>query len=933
MQIYKQGELYAAKIKFNERGVFKRSGWIWNVTLKRWVTSSVQKASEFHEFSIGEARSDIEAFLDGEGAVVVASMAADSDLFVPCPEGLAYLPFQRAGIAYAVSNKRPSNDVLIADPPGLGKCSPLNSLIRTPYGKTLMGDIKSGDDIFGSDGQIHKVTGVFPQGVKPSYKVTFWDGTSTECGLEHLWAVKDANNVKRGQDWQVQTLSWIIKWGLKHKDGRNKWQIPVPKAVPYPYKNLPIEPYLLGALLGDGTLGSSSIVFTKAECDRDIIERVKSLVPEGVHPHENCRQGETIVVHLTQPKGSIRQGGNSLLNAIKDLNLRTHGRYKFIPEIYLTASINQRLELLRGLMDTDGSCIRNRVVFHTYTERLGDDVCELVRSLGGVAVKRHYTRSDGKPDEWQINVKMDWANPFHSVRKGASWKPHNLTKHIAAVEYVGDVQQQCISVSAPNNLYLVDDFIVTHNTIQSIGISNITKKINKVLIVCPASLKVNWRREFLKWDVHGLTVGIVRTENKDKVLPDGTPMREPPARKGLKGKKIKETVDVWPDTDVLIINRELFERHNDRLKLRVWDVVIIDEADAFCNPKAKSSMHIWGAGRGRKRVMPIQGKRRIFLTGTPIPKSPINLWPFVKAMDPKGLGRNWMDFVDHYCDAYDSGFGGLDVSGSSNQQELNLKLRDSFMVRRDKQEVLTELPPKRREIVLLPDDGLLKKVENELSQARKFLAEFEKMMGIEDPEQIVNVLTKLVPKDIEDMAYEEAADLLTSNVQAGFEEFSAYRKALAIAKAPLVKEHVDRLLASGEKVILFCYHKEVAEFFKKYYNNQCAVVTGKTPTLKRQEQVDMFQEDPDCRIFIGNINAAGVGFTLTASAIVVFAELSWLPRDLEQAEDRAWRIGQLNSVLVQYLVVDGSLDARMIEVIIERMYEISMALDPKYAKH
>lgn len=94
----------------------------------------------------------------------------------------------------------------------------------------------------------------------------------------------------------------------------------------------------------------------------------------------------------------------------------------------------------------------------------------------------------------------------------------------------------------------------------------------------------------------------------------------------------------------------------------------------------------------------------------------------------------------------------------------------------------------------------------------------------------------------------------------------------------------------------------------------------------------MFQEDPDCRVFIGNIAAAGVGFTLTASHFVVFAELSWVPSELEQAEDRAWRIGQDHWVLVQHLVVDGSLDARLIEVIIDRMETISRALDARHVR-
>lgn len=469
-------------------------------------------------------------------------------------------------------------------------------------------------------------------------------------------------------------------------------------------------------------------------------------------------------------------------------------------------------------------------------------------------------------------------------------------------------------------------------TIQAIGVNNTYKrKRHDILIVCPASLKKNWRREFLKWDVHGLTVGIVETKTQDKIGPDGQPLRGPRAdgRTDLKGPKIKETVDIFPDTDVVIINKEMFERHESRLKGFDWDLMIIDEADAFCNNKAKSSQHIWGGGKGKDRIRPITAGKRIFLTGTPIHKGPINLWPFVRALDPKGLGRDWHKFTERYCDAFDN-FGRMDVSGSSHLNELNIKLRNSFMIRRDKKEVLKELPPKRREIIVLPDDGILKQVEQEMSMARKMLADFENMMGIERDDLMFQSLNALY-EGTENQEYEDIAAAMENRIKASFEEFSGYRKALAIAKAPLVIEHVNRLVKAGEKVILFCYHKDVAAHFKRSFNH-CAFVTGATPTATRQDEVDRFQEDEDCMVFVGNIAAAGVGYTLTASSIVVFAELSWLPNEMEQAEDRAWRIGQINSVLVQHLVIDGSLDARMAEVLIERMDTITNALDPKHAR-
>ena len=153
------------------------------------------------------------------------------------------------------------------------------------------------------------------------------------------------------------------------------------------------------------------------------------------------------------------------------------------------------------------------------------------------------------------------------------------------------------------------------------------------------------------------------------------------------------------------------------------------------------------------------------------------------------------------------------------------------------------------------------------------------------------------------------------------------REEVALAKVPLVVAHVKSLIDAGEPVIVFGYHKSVIAALKKEFPG-CSVVTGQTPPNKRQAQIDRFQ-DGETAVIIGNILAMGVGFTLTRARMVVFAELDWVPSLIEQAEDRAWRIGQVNAVLVQHLVVDGSIEARQVIVIVERMGTIYRALDSR----
>lgn len=467
---------------------------------------------------------------------------------------------------------------------------------------------------------------------------------------------------------------------------------------------------------------------------------------------------------------------------------------------------------------------------------------------------------------------------------------------------------------------------------QAICTVNMMKRVKTGLIICPASLKRNWVREWKMWSIHKhLKIGVVHTKTQDKLDRKGKPMREEPARPGLLGKKIKETVDVWPeDCDVYIINKNLFERHKKALTDPIWSFLIVDESHEFCNEKNKTSQFIWGGGKGKNKIVAIAARKRIFLTGTPITTRPRNLWAFVKELDPEGLGKDWFEFHERYCGGEKTHFGYY-RDGATNLEELNAKLRAAFMVRRNKKEVLKDLPPKTREIILLPNDGLARDVERELTNVRSFLNAYEEKMGLDTPKGVTTLLEDVKAK-YADMEYSDIASEMSNEMILAFEEMSAARQALALAKAPLVKEHVDRLLETGEKVILFCYHKKVAEFFKKYYSNHCAFVTGSTPSNRRQDEVDKFQEDPECTVFIGNISAAGVGFTLTAASIVVFAEISYVPSELEQAEDRAWRIGQLCNVLVQHLVVDGSIDARMIEIILERIEEIERALDDKYVR-
>ncbi len=324
--------------------------------------------------------------------------------------------------------------------------------------------------------------------------------------------------------------------------------------------------------------------------------------------------------------------------------------------------------------------------------------------------------------------------------------------------------------------------------------------------------------------------------------------------------------------------------------------------------------------REQKDGLVQRANRVLLLTGTPILNKPIEIQPLLAALDEKEFG-NFFAFAKRYCAAHQKQAGRRlvwDFSGASNLPELQERMRSTVMVRRLKKDVLKELPAKRRQIVNLALNGAADAV-------RKEQAAFEKHEST-----LADLRTDLdlahAAGNVE--AYEVAASKLQSATAVAFTEISRARHAVAMAKVPHVIEHVQGMLEEGvEKVVLFAHHHDVVDALAAEFSGECVVLTGKTDMAGRQAAVDAFQNDPSVRVFIGSITAAGVGLTLTAASNVVFAELDWVPANVSQAEDRCHRIGQTESVHVQHLVLDGSLDAKMANVIVAKQAVADSALD------
>ena len=366
---------------------------------------------------------------------------------------------------------------------GIGKEQPVSEPILTENGWVKMGDIKVGTKVYGEDGNLYNVTGVFPQGVKDVYEVTFRDGTKTRCGLEHLWRVstkKQRQNMREKGDerFKILTLEEILKdykkyviYPSKPSGGHFslKYSVPINSAVKFNNNaELKLHPYALGLLLGDGGLTEGNITFTNAE--DELFEQLDECLKDiGVHC--NIR----ICGNHKQANLCSDLNRNPIKIILKELNLYGCGsREKFIPKEYLYSSIENRLQLLSGIINTDGSVHNSDIFVSSYSEQLIKDVAELARSLGFIAIINEYDRTNedstkkyDKEIEYRVTIiGNDYSALNLSTKHKSRLKPREIeyAKLIYEIKLVGQEESQCIMIDNPNHLYITNDYIVTHNT-------------------------------------------------------------------------------------------------------------------------------------------------------------------------------------------------------------------------------------------------------------------------------------------------------------------------------------------------------------------------------------------------------------------------------------------------------------------------------------
>lgn len=386
----------------------------------------------------------------------------------------------------------------------------------------------------------------------------------------------------------------------------------------------------------------------------------------------------------------------------------------------------------------------------------------------------------------------------------------------------------------------------------------------KVLVICPASARINWKREFQRFQLIRREVTIIASGH-----------------------------DRPQNIEVVIVSFDLVTQEEVHAFLmdRRYDVLIIDESHFLKNRKAKRTQAILGPACDRQAGLAGRAGWIFALSGTPAPNNPAEIWPVIHALFPQAITRNdqvmdYWTFLNRYC-TWREGPHGVQITGGRNLAELRKRLAPHFL-RRKKAEVLSDLPPIRFETIPLSPEGMLRELWalEDGPEGDAIRTVLEQAKGDGDFTSIAMHVAKL-------------------------------RRVTGLAKVqPVLSLVRDEMDAGLKKIVLFAHHREVIQGLEEGLHAFGVVsLHGGRSNGQRQAAIDSFQNDPATRVFIGQLSAAGTAITLTAASHVLFAESSWVPADNAQAAMRCHRIGQRNSVLVRFVTLAGSLDERITEVL------------------
>lgn len=457
-------------------------------TMREVIRTGTEYASRGYE--TGEEPSELVEEFDAKVSAISRrgvhenDVRVTKDLVVEAMEGIQYIlsnPDEILGIATGYkkfdmmcNGLQKKEMIVIAGRPSMGKAQPVSAMVQTPKGPRRMDSLRVGGLVSGLDGKPTEIIGIFPQGVKKVYRVTLSDGSETRCCAEHLWTTQTRNERRRGAEGSVKGTKEISETIHRADSSAPNHALPAHGAVEFSYSAaLPMHPWLLGALIGDGKLSDSSVAFFKPE--EDVQRKVIALLPEE-------DTSVAIPGGLRIKRGSKTAMKSRTATEIIAMGLNVKSDRKFIPTNYLFSSVSDRWEMLRGLIDTDGSVCGEAVEYSTSSERLSRDMMFLARSLGikaSIAMRETaYTYKGGKLNGLpSYRILLQWSGRdqkmFSSEKHESRFRRVSRKCHRSIVSVVEDGEDEClcIKVAALDSIYLTDDFIPTHNTSLAMNIA------------------------------------------------------------------------------------------------------------------------------------------------------------------------------------------------------------------------------------------------------------------------------------------------------------------------------------------------------------------------------------------------------------------------------------------------------------------------------
>ena len=397
-------------------------------------------------------------------------------------------------------------------------------------------------------------------------------------------------------------------------------------------------------------------------------------------------------------------------------------------------------------------------------------------------------------------------------------------------------------------------------TIQALAWMSLHPELSAIIVV-PASVKLNWARETNKWI----------PDRSVQVIMSG-----------------KDEIDL--SADVTVVNYDLLWKLKDKLGELQAEIAIFDECTYLKEAKAKRTKAAIFLGKLAKYV--------IGLSGTPIINRPLEFFNMLNLIEPNQF-PSWFKFGLRYCNGEHNGYG-WQFNGASNTQELQSLIKP-FIIRRKKEDVLTELPPKRREMLHIEMPGNIR--------SDYIAAETDLMTTV----RIIQT------------SQEDANDIHSHALS----KLGLLRHLVGLAKAEVAKDYVKNLIQAGEKLLVFGHHHDVLDYLEDFLKKEkigYERVDGTTANKLRQPAVDRFQEDEDKLVFLTS-TAMGMGVTLTAASNALFVERQWSPAIEEQMEDRIHRIGQQKACTVWYMQLESTIDERMATLVESKRELLSTLLD------